>query len=327
MPNLSQQVVARSLAGTLPRREVMRAAFAVQASDNTERTFTGMASVFNTLIDAWIPTRILPGAFSRTLGDKLQSGRVKILWQHDDREPIGRPLSMVENSDGLLVNGKLSNIQRGNEAITLMQDEVITEMSIGFDPATWEITKEGVRDIRLIRDLTLWEFSLVTFAANPDAKVFSVHSLARQVRSRIQHAWNGTLTPEAGVVDSLIDALDSSYDVLLGSMQMGGDQDDADTQAATILREGLASAILPVLIKFAALYPKPGEAHEGKVLSAKNKQLVGDALAALQALINAATSADDEGNARAASDVAARLRTVDLMALEMSLTSGAIAHA
>lgn len=139
------------------------------------RTFTGYGSVFHTLIDSQVPTRILPGAFAKTLaGDR---SRIKILWQHDETQPIGRPLELKEDGRGLWLKAQLADTALGREVWQLMKDGVITELSIGFDVIDWTMTREPALNdtVRHINQLALWEVSPVTFAANAEARIDSVH--------------------------------------------------------------------------------------------------------------------------------------------------------
>lgn len=142
--------------------------FEVKEVDEEEGIFTGYAATFSKIPDSWGDI-IDPGAFKKTL--KEMGKRIKILWNHDTYEPIGRPLELSEDEHGLLVKGKLSlGVQRAREILSLMKDGVITEMSIGYNPVkeTWA---EGIRHLQEIK---LYDVSPVTFAANPEAVVVSV---------------------------------------------------------------------------------------------------------------------------------------------------------
>lgn len=170
--------------------------------------FSGYGSVYGTLIDTYVPTRILPGAFTKTLSE--QAHRVKILWQHDASEPIGKPLVLREDARGLFLRAQLSATPRGKDAAELLRDGVLTELSIGFDPVRSTTVDEGpgVGQVRHIHELKLWEISLVTFAANPDARVEQVHarSLTRQMDALAAlaaqlAAFDVRQTPEASLFD------------------------------------------------------------------------------------------------------------------------------
>lgn len=151
-------------------------------------TFTGMASVFDVMIDAWIPTRIKAGAFTDTLKD---TSRVKVLRDHTD--PIGRPLQLQERANGLWIKGEIvTGIARGADTLALMRAGVLDEMSIGFNPVEYHMTKDGDQDVRVITKLNLFEVSIVTWGANREAKVESVH--AAVARSQVP-AWYRSLLP------------------------------------------------------------------------------------------------------------------------------------
>jgi hypothetical protein len=131
-------------------------------------TFSNVADSYNDVIEK--------GSFVKT----LQEGgkRVKILFNHNVNEPIGKPLEMKEDEHGLWVKGKLSlGVQRAREVLALMKDGVINEMSIGYDTILSTVI-DGVRHLKEIR---LWDVSPVTFAANPEARIMSVKGVLPQV--------------------------------------------------------------------------------------------------------------------------------------------------
>lgn len=259
-------------------REKLSYQFAIHDAELPENHFRGLASVFNTLIDAWIPTRILPGAFTKTLNENAH--RVKVLFQHNPDWPIGVPTKMEENSDGLLVEAKISKTTMGQDTMILLRDKVITELSIGFDPIKHEMVEEqGLGMVRHVKEVRLWEFSPVTFAANRDARIGSVNSLTRDYVQRMSRE------DRLGLVTQVINAS---------------------------LPEELQTAMVALLT--------PEEAWAGKVLSAKNKALVNDAIAALQKLLEAAEPIDDESQSLTAqAALAARARELDLMTLRLSM--------
>lgn len=147
------------------------AAFELKAVNTAEGTFEGYASVFGN-VDSYRDV-IEHGAFTKTL--KEFGHRVKVLWQHDPWTPIGRPVEMQEDDKGLYVKSKISDTNAGRDALTLLRDGVINELSIGYTSIkeTWE--KET--GLRRIQELKLWEFSPVTWAANDLAVITGVKSL------------------------------------------------------------------------------------------------------------------------------------------------------
>lgn len=152
-------------------------------------TFEGHASVFQTIDSGG--DIVCPGAFKRCLPEFLRRG--KVIWQHQWAEPIGRPLKAEEDGKGLLVAGRLSDTARGRDALTLMRDGVVSELSIGYEPkevqqlrrerdvrdywdgSGYEPTRRDVMrchgGARLLKEVHLWEVSPVTFAMNEDAAI------------------------------------------------------------------------------------------------------------------------------------------------------------
>lgn len=114
---------------------------------------------------------IEPGAFKKTL---QENPRMPILWQHDPREPIGVTLEAYEDMHGLRVRGQLNlETSRGREAYALLKQGALKGLSIGYD-AIKEVW-EGAR--RRLKEIRLWEWSLVTFPMNPLAQVTAVKAV------------------------------------------------------------------------------------------------------------------------------------------------------
>jgi len=143
--------------------------FEIKKDDIAGRVFAGYASTFDIDLGGDI---ITPGAFKKTIEGRQQA--IKVLWQHN--EPIGKSMRLYEDNIGLFVEGKVSKTRLGDEAIELMRDGVIDQMSIGFSiPAgKSEMSEDG---LRIIREVKLYEFSPVTFPMNENAIITSVKNM------------------------------------------------------------------------------------------------------------------------------------------------------
>ncbi|MBN2242804.1 MAG: HK97 family phage prohead protease [Acidobacteria bacterium] len=138
--------------------------------------FSGMASVFGSLVQSWMPTIIEPGAFTKTL--QTDGSRIKLLLHHDTGRPVGRPIELKETRAGLFLRGRLSDTGDAKDAYTLLKDGVLDSLSIGFDPIKWEMEEtENKETIRHVKEVRLWEISLVTFPADPKAVISEVHGV------------------------------------------------------------------------------------------------------------------------------------------------------
>lgn len=111
-----------------------------------------------------------PGAYGRSLEALTADGRsVKMLWQHDPTQPIGVWDEVREDGKGLFVKGRLlPDVARAREAAALIEAGAIDGLSIGY--RTVQATKDDMGRRRL-KDLELWEVSLVTFPMLPEARV------------------------------------------------------------------------------------------------------------------------------------------------------------
>jgi hypothetical protein len=143
-----------------------------RAQTTAEGRFDGYASLFG--IADLQGDIVMPGAFRESLA-KRSANTVKLLWQHDPREPIGLWLSIAEDAKGLRVSGKLNlRVARAREVLSLLKEGSVDGLSIGFR------TQRSMRDpssgLRKLYKLDLWEISLVTFPMLPQARVDQLKS-------------------------------------------------------------------------------------------------------------------------------------------------------
>lgn len=190
----------------MPNLEVKNFNFEVKATENN--TFEGYAAVFRN-VDSYRDV-IEPGAFTKTI---QESKRVKILWQHDPYNVIGKPTHMEEDNHGLFVKGQISETSLGRDVVQLLKDGVIDELSIGFNTIKDEWDNE--KNVRRIKEVKLWEFSPVTFAANDQALITDAKSIGPGL-ARLQNWVDGELKAgkvlsekNKGLVKNAIEALEA----------------------------------------------------------------------------------------------------------------------
>ena len=118
----------------------------------------GYASIFGN-VDSYNDI-VVKGAFNP---DK----RVKLCYQHDFNQVIGKIEELREDERGLWFRAKISNTTLGKDVAILIHDEAIDEISIGYRVLDWT-EKDG---IRMLEKLYLIEISIVTRAANELATI------------------------------------------------------------------------------------------------------------------------------------------------------------
>ena len=182
--------------------------------DDGSMTFSGYGAYFNN-IDSYGDI-IVPGAFKSAVNYAKRTGDYPALMvQHgaDGYTPVGIFTKMVEDENGLYVEGKLADTERGREYYTLMKMEprpAIKGMSIGYFTRKAEYPSEENRKsfpkgcMRKILDVELVEISLVTVPANKKATITGVKSefIVRDAEKALKEA--GYSASEAKTIISII---------------------------------------------------------------------------------------------------------------------------
>lgn len=112
---------------------------------------------------------VMPGAFKRSLAQHRKAGSLpQMFWMHDPSRVPGKWLSMSEDEDGLKVKGTLAHTPLGDEIRTLLKMEAVRGLSIGYRTVDQDYDNDGRR---LLKELELWEVSVVSLPMNPMAQV------------------------------------------------------------------------------------------------------------------------------------------------------------
>lgn len=129
-------------------------------------TFEGRLAVYNNVDEGG--DVIEPGAFTKTLQEG--GAMVPLLWHHDSASPIGT-LSLTDSPTALLCKGSLVlSVTKAREAYDLMKAGACKGLSIGY-----RTIKDRVADnVRRLKELRLYEGSIVTLSMNPEAQITSV---------------------------------------------------------------------------------------------------------------------------------------------------------
>lgn len=168
--------------------EIKNISFEIKAEDvDDSGKFKGFGSTFGGDPDSYGDI-VEKGSFANTIKNNGYGGLgIKQLWQHNWNQPIGVWEQLSESSKGLAVIGQLTlGVRQADEALLLLKSGAINAMSIGFNTiearsATEDERKKGIS--RFIKEVELFEISLVTFPANTRAKI-------TQVKSAIECATN-----------------------------------------------------------------------------------------------------------------------------------------
>jgi HK97 family phage prohead protease len=121
---------------------------------------------------------IVKGAFNSSLKN-MKPQDVKMLWQHNAAMPIGVYDEIFEDENGLCVKGRLlvNEVEKASECYALLKAGAISGLSIGYS-VNQDGSRMGTDGNNYLTDLKLWEVSVVTFPANPEANVESVKKMS-----------------------------------------------------------------------------------------------------------------------------------------------------
>ena len=152
--------------------------FEIRADSVTEDGyFEGYASVFGGPPDSYGDI-VEKGAFHTTLQKGGRNGNgIPMLWHHTPEFPVGVWDFMQEDEKGLPVKGSIDKTvtPMGIPVYSMMKKGAVRGLSIGFN------VKKSDRDettgIRTIKEIELWEVSLVTFPAAKKAQVTTVKDI------------------------------------------------------------------------------------------------------------------------------------------------------
>lgn len=160
------------------KKEIKTFPFEVKSTQEVENNFTfeGYASTFNNI--DYGDDMVIRGAFADSLA---RNSQVPILWQHQMSEPVGVSIQLYEDEKGLFIKGNLPKDDTlvSGRIIPQMKVGSIKEMSIGFFTKDSEMLKNG---IRALKQIELFEVSLVTKAMNSQALVSGFKSFAGTTR-------------------------------------------------------------------------------------------------------------------------------------------------
>ncbi len=227
-------------------------------SVGTDGEFAGYASFFGNRDRQ--NDKVVKGAFKRTL--KNNSGIFPMLFNHDPYREIALTSEAIEDEHGLYIKGRLYisddpklDLKDSRETYIKMKNRMDAGkpigQSIGYEAIKWDYEKdENISEwerTRLLKEIRLWEISIVTFPANELATIDTVKSMENAfgyVESFIDEIKEGRVLSRANArtVKELIEKLEA----LLSMSKIDEDEADSENSDKAALMEtckGLAEML------------------------------------------------------------------------------------
>ena len=158
-----------------PKAEVKSFELEIKDADSNGM-IRGYASTFGN-IDLGMDV-VDKGAFKKSI--KETKGLIPILADHNPSKQIGWNLRAEEDDKGLYVEGKIDlNVQEGREKFSLAKTAMEAGAKMGLSIGYMTIKAEPDRDkpmVRRLKELKLFEYSIVTFPMNTSAMITAMKS-------------------------------------------------------------------------------------------------------------------------------------------------------
>ncbi len=135
----------------------------IQAADTERRIVSGLVAPYGEVGY----TSAGPVVFERGSIAIPDATKIKLLSQHQQDKPVGRAISFSEANNGVYGSFKLSSSTRGQDALVLAQENLVSGLSVGVDVTA----SKPMGDYLLVTAAVLKEVSLVESAAFSSAGV------------------------------------------------------------------------------------------------------------------------------------------------------------
>lgn len=200
-----------------------------------EGQFEAYASVFGNK-DSYGDV-VVKGAFAKTLADWTGSGQnIPLLFGHNMSDPdfnIGHVSAATEDDHGLKVIGQLDlENPKALQVYRMLKGRRVNQMSFAYDVLDSARATVDGDDVNELRDLKLYEVSVVTIGANQDTEILAVKSATHALMAkagRVISAKNEKALRTAH--ESLVGAADEIKNVL--SAIDGSEDDDQEKASGT----------------------------------------------------------------------------------------------
>ena len=135
----------------------------IQAADVERRIVSGLIAPYGEIGH----TSAGPIVFERGSISIPDATKIKLLSQHQQDKPVGRMISSSDSTEGVYGSFKLSSSTRGQDALVLAQENLVSGLSVGVDVTA----SKPMGDYLLVTAAVLKEVSLVESAAFRSAGV------------------------------------------------------------------------------------------------------------------------------------------------------------
>ena len=153
---------------------------AAAAGEAPRRSISGVAVEWNQIavVSSGEKVMFMPGSLP------VDGRRPKLYMQHDPNQIIGQVTERVDTGEALMFTASISATELGNEALTLMSDGTLSEVSVGVNVEKFSFDKQGVM---VIESASFNELSVVSQPAFASSVITDVAASIPQTEPEISN--------------------------------------------------------------------------------------------------------------------------------------------
>ena len=153
---------------------------AAAAGEAPRRSISGVAVEWNQIavVSSGEKVMFLPGSLP------VDGRRPKLYMQHNAEKIIGQVTERIDTGEALMFTASISQTELGNEALTLMSDGTLSEVSVGVNVEKFSFDKQGVM---VIESASFNELSVVSQPAFASSVITDVAASIPQTEPEISN--------------------------------------------------------------------------------------------------------------------------------------------
>lgn len=182
-------------------------------ADADNGTISGYFSTYDREPDSYGDV-IAEGAFTETIKAREESGHpFPLCWNHDLDQIIGKVDSIEDTEKGPLMTASFFNTQLAQEKREIVKSGVVYQFSFAYDiKDAGQVTLEDGTKANELRELDLFEVSIVPIPANQNAVMTEVKSEEPEVKAgrRNRKSDEDTIKEIISLANSLLDEVNDA---------------------------------------------------------------------------------------------------------------------
>jgi HK97 family phage prohead protease len=171
------------------------------------------------------------------------ASQIKLLSQHQQDKPVGRAISFSDSTEGIYGSFKLSSSSRGQDALVLAQENLVSGLSVGVDVTA----SKPMGDYLLVTAAVLKEVSLVESAAFSSASVTDI-AAARAALEAATSTKEKTTTINTTIVEIETETETESEDAVTTAPENTPEETPVDTPVEAEKVEAARKIIRPSVL-------------------------------------------------------------------------------